>query len=126
VGPYKPPSKSFTVLVVEDEFLIAIDIRERLEAGGYEVIGPVATVAAALAILEGQLPHACVLDVNLRGEHSAPVARVLKEQRVPFLLSSAHTQEMLDQYPAFEGVTNIGKPVSSKKLLSMLASLLKT
>lgn len=96
-----------------------------LQDGGYEVLGPVTTVAAALALLRQRRPDACVLDVNLRGEQVTPVARVLKADAVPFLLSSAYEQGKLDGETAFAGVINIGKPASLDRLLATLASMLR-
>ncbi|WIJ26405.1 response regulator [Devosia sp. RR2S18] len=116
-------AEALEILVVEDEYLIAMDLRDFLEAGGYLVVGPVSTVAAALAELDRRKPCACVLDVNLRGQHSVPVAHKLIEQKVPFVLSSAYEQETLDQHAVFRGVTNIGKPATEHRLLSALATL---
>lgn len=117
-----PPAKPFKVLIVEDESLIAMELTFILEDAGYEVIGPVATVRAALEVLNRTPPDACVLDVNLRGEHSAAVAAALKSQNVPFLLSSAYERDKLEQIPAFFGIVNIGKPAPRNLLLSGLAS----
>lgn len=113
------------ILVAEDELLIAMELETMLLDAGYEVMGPVATVAAALAILDGHRPDAGVLDVNLRGEQITPVARVLKNMGVPFLLSTAYDQATLDKIAAFIGVTIIGKPASPKQLLAELTELLE-
>lgn len=123
---HESPSSRLTVLVVEDEFLIGMEMQDLLIANGYEVIGPVATVSAALAVLATGSLDACLLDVNLRGEHSAPVAQALKEKKVPFLRSSAYRRETLDEQDAFAGVTNIGKPTTPNRLLSSLTALLKS
>ncbi len=124
MGRDRTHSTPCKVLIVEDEFLIAFELVGLLEDAGYEVVGPVATVQAALEALVRDQPHLCVLDVNLRGEHSAPVAVALRTQNVPFVLSSAYERANLDQTPAFEGVINIGKPAPQKRLISALASLL--
>lgn len=110
--------------MVEDEFLVALDVCDLLEQAGYEIIGPVPTIEAALASLSAQLPAACVLDVNLRGEHSVPVALRLRAEGVPFVLSSAYDAKMLDQYEAYRGVTNVGKPAPARLPL-LIADLLK-
>jgi len=109
---------------VEDEFLIAMDLSDILEQAGYEVLGPVATVGTALNLLTVQRPDACLLDVNLRNENSAPLAERLKVEKVPFLLSSAYGAETLAQYAAFRGITNIGKPAPAH-LPTLIANLLK-
>jgi DNA-binding response OmpR family regulator len=57
-------------LLEEDEFLIAMELCAVLERGGFEIIGPVPTVSAALRRLQTERPGAAVLDVSLRGESS--------------------------------------------------------
>lgn len=112
------------VLVVEDEFFIAMDLRKMLREGGYDVVGPVASVKEALAMLQNSHPDACVLDIGLRDERSTAVAVALRERQVPFLLSTAYKLDQLARSDVFEGVTNIGKPADKDELLSTLASLL--
>ena len=54
-----------TVLIVEDEFLIALDLTLLLEGRGWSVLGPVASVEAALRLLNKETPAVALLDVNL-------------------------------------------------------------
>ena len=58
--------EGYSILVVEDEALLAIQTRNLLKAEGAEVIGPVPSVPAALAALAAKRPDAALLDVNLR------------------------------------------------------------
>jgi DNA-binding response OmpR family regulator len=118
-------STPFEVLIVEDEYLIGMELVQILEDSGYVVIGPIATVSAAVATIERSAPSACILDVNLRGEISAPVADCLKAKQVPFFLSSGYKQETINQERAFSGVTNIGKPAKPEQLVFELGRLLK-
>jgi CheY-like chemotaxis protein len=69
-----------TVLIVEDEFLIAMDLKLLLEHHGWRVMGPVATVRDALRLLEDELPSVALLDVNLGNELVTPVADSLKRE----------------------------------------------
>ena len=115
-----------SILVIEDEFMIAMDLRSWLLDEGFDVIGPAASVASALVLLAETDPRACILDVNLRGQHSGPVAAALRTRGVPFILSSAYQQRDLDRYGAFEGVINIGKPASQGVLLAALNQLLQS
>ena len=55
-----------SVLIVEDELFVAMDIQDMLEAAGFETIGPCDTVTEALATIEVTLPDCAVLDVKLR------------------------------------------------------------
>jgi DNA-binding response OmpR family regulator len=88
----EPPSRGRLVLVVEDEALIALDLEARLGRHGWRVLGPAATVAQALRLLEdGEvLPDVALLDVNLRGEAATAVAERLRALGVPFVVTSAY------------------------------------
>jgi CheY-like chemotaxis protein len=116
----EPSSRGPLVLVVEDEFLLALDLELLLERHGYRVLGPAATVAEALRLLGGETPDAALLDVNLRGETVTPVAEALRTRGVPFMLASAYDRSDLVA-PALAGVVNLGKPVSDRRLLAALA-----
>lgn len=87
-GP--PQAKGLTVLIVEDEFLIALDLQDTLQSAGYGVMGPARRVAEALELLKGSPPpDVALLDVNLCGERVTPVARLLNVMGIPFLLTTA-------------------------------------
>src|SRR5687768_10546420 len=79
-----------SILVVEDEALVAWDLESTLHAAGLNVLGPVASVKAALDLLRKSRPDAAILDVNLHGELVTPVARQLRTMNVPFVLSTAY------------------------------------
>ena len=109
------------MLVVEDEFLIAMDLEVLLERHGWRVLGPAASVAEALRLLDdGSAPDVALLDVNLRGELVAPVAEALGKRGVPFVLASAY--DRLDRMAeALAGAANVGKPIDEGRLLAALA-----
>jgi CheY-like chemotaxis protein len=108
------------VLVVEDEFLIAWDLELLLERHGWRVLGPAASVAQALRLLDGGgTPDVALLDVNLGGELVTPVAEALRARGVPFVLASAY--DRLDLVaPALAGAPNVGKPTDEGRLLTAL------
>lgn len=72
------------ILLVEDEYLLADELRAELTVKGADVLGPVATLAEALGLvsLETEI-DAAILDTNLRGEMVFPVADLLEQRRVP-------------------------------------------
>lgn len=113
-----------TVLIVEDEYLIAMDLRLWVEGRGWRAIGPVATVNAALRLIEDELPSAALLDVHLGVELVTPVAEVLKARGVPFALASAYTQPEQFGGDALAGAPNAGKPTSERRLLAALEQLM--
>jgi two-component system, response regulator PdtaR len=108
------------VLVVEDEALIALHLEFILKRHGWRVLGPAASVAQALRLLdESEAPDVAVLDVNLRGEPVTPVAEALRAQGVPFVLASAY--DRVDQMAVpLAGVPNVGKPFDEGRLLAAL------
>ena len=77
-----------TILIVEDEYLIAMELKLFLEGQGWRVMGPVASVQGALRLLEDELPSVALLDVNLANELVTPVAETLKARDVPFAVAN--------------------------------------
>ena len=112
-----------TVLIVEDEFLIAADLQQLLEDHGWRVIGPVATVQGALRLLEDELPSVALLDVNLGKELVTPVAEFLKARNVPFAVVSAYDKPEKLGGEVLAGAPNVGKPTGERRLLAVLAQL---
>ena len=109
------------VLVVEDEFLIATELERLLGRHGWRVLGPAATVAQALHLLDGgSQPAVALLDVNLGGELVTPVAAALRDRGVPFVLASAYDRLDLAA-PVLVGAPNVGKPTDEARLLAALA-----
>jgi CheY-like chemotaxis protein len=115
-----PPPDGRLVLVVEDEFLIALDLELLLRRHGWRVLGPAATVAAALRLLAGTIPDVALLDVNLGGELVTPVAEELRARGVPFVLASAYDR-LGPTAAALAGALNVGKPTDERRLLATLA-----
>lgn len=77
------------ILVVEDEYLIAMQVKRWLLAAGAEVIGPVPSVEQALDLIEDRCPDQAVLDINLGdGATSYPVADALAALGVSYLFAT--------------------------------------
>ena len=113
------------VLVVEDEFILAMELEQFLGQHGWKVLGPAATVGEALRLLDGATPHLAILDVNLRGEMVMPVAERLREQGVPFVLASAYDDvARIPGAASLVSEPNAGKPINTRKLLAALANAL--
>ena len=82
------PISTKRVLVVEDEYLVAMDMSSYLEAAGAEVVGPASNVNAALEVLERTELDAAILDIDLRGELAYPVADALTARGIPFVFTT--------------------------------------
>jgi CheY-like chemotaxis protein len=84
------PLLGLTVLVVEDDPLVADVISETFKIGGAEILGPAPTVRAALELLDSTAHvNAAVLDWQLGQENTADVARELQRRTIPFVFATA-------------------------------------
>ena len=115
------PPRGLTVLVVEDEIMIAMDLEMTLERHGWRVLGPAMSVKEALRLLETERPDVALLDVNLRGEMVTPVAAALRGLQVPFVLSSAYDPAGIDGVAVLAGAPKVAKPASERRLVAALA-----
>ncbi len=86
-----------SVLIVEDETLIAMDLQDMLQDAGYRVIGPVGSVAAALQILGAEKPDLALLDVNLGGENVFKVASQLAAGPARIVFLTGHSEQHLPE-----------------------------
>lgn len=80
-----PSTGGRRILLVEDDFLLAETYCTLIEGCGFTVMGPAATVRAALRQLEADIPDAALLDVNLSGSTVTPVAERLLALDRPFV-----------------------------------------
>lgn len=72
---------SARILIVEDESIVALDLRNRLEALGYEVVGSARSAARALELARGEMPDLVLMDINLQGEvDGIDVAETIQSQ----------------------------------------------
>ena len=109
------------ILIVEDEYLIAMDLALGLGDLGAEIIGPAASVAEALELVEsvGDALDGAVLDVNLRDERVYPVADALTALGVQFIFASGYDAGLMP--PAYAGVPRCGKPIDRSMIARFLS-----
>jgi CheY-like chemotaxis protein len=106
----KPLLDPLSVLVVDDESMIAMFLQDMLLDLGCTVVGPAATVASAMALIEtcSHTLDGALLDVNLRGELVYPVADALTRLGVPFVFVTGYAGHGID--PRYAAVTAVSKP----------------
>lgn len=83
------------VLVVEDEPLIGMDIEDAVQGLGHEVVGPIAELDEALGMATVEILGCAILDVNILGGRSYPVADMLMKRGVPLLLLTGYREVTL-------------------------------
>jgi CheY-like chemotaxis protein len=77
------------ILIAEDNLYIALDLSNTIEDMDGRVVGPASTVAEALQLLEQHHVAAAILDCQLGDHDAAPLAHVLAQRRVPFVIHTA-------------------------------------
>ncbi|MHB2207564.1 response regulator [Methylobacterium sp. CM6257] len=109
------------VLVVEDDYFLADETSRALKAAGATVLGPVPSVEGAFDILEKNTPDAAVLDVNLAGEMSFPIADALAASNVPFVFVTGYDQGAIPT--SYAAVLWLAKPVQMSDTLREIGRL---
>lgn len=109
-----------TILVVEDDYMIAQDVRDGLEQAGATVLGPVPSVRKALRLIESESRiDAAVLDVNLGDEKSFPIAEALEAKAVPFVFATGYSSS--DIPDEWRRATVVMKPLRVTTLEQLLS-----
>jgi DNA-binding response OmpR family regulator len=103
------------ILVVEDEMLVAMLVEEMLGMLGCEVVGPAATLDEAVAAVRANRLDGALLDANLHGRDSSPVAEALRECGVPFLLVTGYGRGDLGR-AALNAAPRVKKPFRFQQL----------
>lgn len=95
-GPdWFPAASTVTVLVLEDELMIAIELATLIAERGGEVVGPFATVEAAKRSISTKHIDGAVVDLDLNGQLSTDVLTLLEQARVPFVIYSGMDAKLL-------------------------------
>jgi DNA-binding response OmpR family regulator len=95
-------------LVVEDEILVAMYVEDLLTELGYGVVAIATELDEALPVARREAFELAVLDVNLNGKLSFPIADVLRERKIPFLFASGYGSKGLAD--GYKGAVHIQKP----------------
>ncbi|AWB06422.1 response regulator (plasmid) [Azospirillum humicireducens] len=108
-----------TVLIVEDEPLIAMSLEDALLDRGVTCLGPAGSVTAALEMIAAGGFDIALLDVNLRGERVDAVADRLAAAGIPFIFTTGHGAEGLPD--AHRARPVVGKPFRDLDIADALA-----
>lgn len=106
--------------MVEDEAVLAIDAAMILDDMGLSVVGPYATLDQGRASAEAEILDLAMLDINLRGEMSYPIADILNRRGIPIIFATGYDKVDWDK-PA----PRIGKPYSQRDIETALLSVIE-
>lgn len=111
------------ILIVEDEFLVALSLQDTLVSRGCVVVGPAASLSAAILAAENEGIDAAILDVNLRGDLVFPAADILADRGVPMIFGSGHLSDA--HFPErHSDHVRVPKPYTAAIMIAALHDLL--
>src|SRR5579871_46938 len=110
-----------SILLVEDEPLVAMMMNGFLDQLDCQVLGPCNTPFEALAFLKESPIDAAILDINLGGETVYPVADALTRLGVPFVFVTGYSNESIES--RFSDVKRLEKPIGFERLRSTVEEL---
>ena len=109
------------VFILEDEPIIAMTLEDMLEEMGCLLAGSAASLAEGARLARAVDADLAILDVNVNGERSDPVAQILRERSIPYLFATGYGATLRDNG---EEAPIIGKPYDMQSLqTAMLSSL---
>ena len=111
-GKHRP--KGLRVIVIEDETLVALLLESMLEELGHNVVGIAANVSSALELVRLNGIDLAILDVNVGGQDSYPVADALAARNVPFVFATGYDADRL--HAQYRGGSVLHKPFMQRDL----------
>ena len=111
------------VLVVEDEFYIADDLCRALRNNGAVVVGPCPTLRKAEAAINSGGFDCVILDLNLHGDSTAPIADELTNRGVPFVIATGYGSSGVPN--RLKRLPQVEKPFEPITLVDLLSHLMK-
>ncbi|HYC03468.1 MAG TPA: response regulator [Azospirillaceae bacterium] len=112
------------ILIVEDQLLIGMELRDMLEDQGFRVLGPVGRLSDATGLSRSEEILAAVLDYDLHGEPVLPLALELRERGIPFLILSAFPRETILAGP-LRNVPHLEKPADPEPTIELLRTIIQ-
>lgn len=111
------------ILIVEDEGLVALELKLAFEDEGAEIVGPAQSLIKALeAVAHGGEIDLAVLDIDLAGDSVYPVAELLRQRRVPFAFHTGHGSRS-ELSGLFPGTATFAKPTLPETLIAHLLKI---
>jgi len=113
------------ILVVEDDYMLADELRAELDEAGAIVLGPAGTLESALTMIKAA-PRidVAVIDVNLGGVLAYPAVDLLIERGVPFLFVTGYDEAVIPD--RFANVVRYEKPINLSSVARAVRQLIDT
>jgi CheY-like chemotaxis protein len=117
------PLTGCRILVVEDEYFIAEEIKVLLVKLGAVVIGPLSDQFEAIEVLSDVEIDCAVLDIDIRGRAVFPLTRALRQRDIPWLYASGYSESLVPE--EWRGRAHVEKPIVSEALVASIQGILR-
>jgi CheY-like chemotaxis protein len=117
-NPIETALAGTTVLVVEDEYLVAMEITTLLRNHGANVMGPIPDAARARALVSARAPDCVLMDINLRGERVFDLAQHLLDRGLPVIFTTGYDATVLPE--TLQASPHLQKPLDPRALIAMV------
>ena len=112
-----------TVMILENEAIIAEDMASSFRDAGFKIAGVFYTCMGSEAWLKSETPEIAILDIMLNDGHCVGVVKILKKRNVPILIYSATIVDC-DKMSVFKDLPRIEKPAPTDDLVEAARKLL--
>ena len=103
-----------SIMLVEDEAIVALAVNDSLTDMGFSVVGPFSRISDACRALRDNQVDAAILDINLAGETVYSLAEILTSRKIPFVFATGYGAESIEA--RFEHIPVLQKPIEKEML----------
>jgi two-component sensor histidine kinase/CheY-like chemotaxis protein len=103
-----------SIMLVEDEAIVALAVNDALTDMGFSVVGPFSRISDAYRALRDNQVDAAILDINLAGETVYSLAEMLTSRKIPFVFATGYGAESIEA--RFEHIAVLQKPIEKEML----------
>jgi CheY-like chemotaxis protein len=119
----KTADSGLQILIVEDESMVAMMIEDMLEDLGHKVIATSGRMPDASKLVSDANADLAILDVNLNGEETYPLADSLAARAIPFIFATGYGSSGIKA--EWSGVPVLQKPFQSRELAEAINRVLR-
>jgi CheY-like chemotaxis protein len=116
-----PSDPSCRVLLIEDEALIAMSIEDTLAELGHEVVAVATRLDRAMELAQQAQLELAIVDINLNGEKTYPVAEILAARDIPFIFATGYGAPVLEE--KWRHLPALQKPFQAQDLVEAIAAI---
>jgi DNA-binding response OmpR family regulator len=114
-----PTDNAASILLLEDDLLLAMDMEDHLLQAGFRIIGPFGRVSDALDAIPRNDLTGAIVDLNLHGVLSFPVIEMLQQRSIPLIVCSGYA-ELPELKARLRGLPMLPKPWNAQKLDALM------